>query len=172
VKPFIPAHGAGKRTRNRVGDLHLLVGGPPCQGHSDLNNHTRGDDPKNALCAWMARAAEALLPQIVLIENVLTLRNEISDVVGTTRPHLEAKKFVVAGATVSLHALGVAQRRQPHVMLASRNPQVDPLAILKSLTESPRWAERGSDRDNQRHVRASGPRGSSAGPRLAPPSPT
>src|SRR5262245_53393978 len=28
---------------------HVLVGGPPCQGHSDLNNHTRRDDPKNLL---------------------------------------------------------------------------------------------------------------------------
>lgn len=35
-----------KRTRDHVGELHLLVGGPPCQGHSDLNNHTRRDDPK------------------------------------------------------------------------------------------------------------------------------
>lgn len=124
-----------KRTRNRVGDLHLLVGGPPCQGHSDLNNHTRRDDPKNALYARMARAAEVLRPQFVLIENVPTVRNDISDVVGTTRSHLEAKKYVVAEETVSLHALGVAQRRKRHLMLASRNPEIDPAAILKGITD-------------------------------------
>lgn len=124
-----------ERTRNRVGDLHLLVGGPPCQGHSDLNNHTRRDDPKNALYARMARAAEVLRPQFVLIENVPTVRNDISDVVGTTRSHLEAKKYVVAEETVSLHALGVAQRRKRHLMLASRNPEVDPAAILKGITD-------------------------------------
>jgi DNA (cytosine-5)-methyltransferase 1 len=124
-----------KRTRKRVGDLHLLVGGPPCQGHSDLNNHTRRDDPKNALYARMARAAEVLRPQFVLIENVPTVRNDISDVVGTTRSHLEAKKYVVAEETVSLHALGVAQRRKRHLMLASRNPEVHPAAILKGITD-------------------------------------
>lgn len=124
-----------KRTRDRVGDLHLLVGGPPCQGHSDLNNHTRRDDPKNALYARMARAAEVLLPQVVLIENVPTVRNDISDVVGTTRAHLEARKYVVAEAAVSLHALGVAQRRKRHIMLASRNPDVDPAAILKVIID-------------------------------------
>lgn len=124
-----------KRTQERVGDLHLLMGGPPCQGHSDLNNHTRRDDPKNALYARMARAAEVLLPQIVLIENVPTVRNDISGVVGTTRRSLESKKYVVAEATVSLHALGVAQGRKRHIMLASRSPNVDPTAVLQELTE-------------------------------------
>jgi DNA (cytosine-5)-methyltransferase 1 len=124
-----------KSTLDLVGDVHFLVGGPPCQGHSNLNNHTRRDDPKNALYARMARAAEVLLPQIVLIENVPTVRHDISDVVGTARAHLEAKNYVVAEATVSLHALGVAQRRKRHIMLASRNPELDPVAILKGLTD-------------------------------------
>ncbi|UKJ62600.1 DNA cytosine methyltransferase [Cellulosimicrobium cellulans] len=123
-----------KRTRDRVGELDLLVGGPPCQGHSDLNNHTRRDDPKNALYARMARAAEVLRPRFVLIENVPTVRNDISDVVGTTRAHLEAKGYVVADAVVSLHALGVAQRRKRHIMLASRAKGVDPQEILNALT--------------------------------------
>ncbi|GAB6987020.1 DNA cytosine methyltransferase [Nocardioides pyridinolyticus] len=124
-----------KRTREKVGELHLLVGGPPCQGHSDLNNHTRRDDPKNALYARMARAAEVLRPNFVLIENVPTVRNDIADVVGTTRAQLESKKYVVADATVSLHALGVPQRRKRHIMLASRVKAVDPVAVLKAITE-------------------------------------
>lgn len=124
-----------KRTRERVGELDILVGGPPCQGHSDLNNHTRRDDPKNALYARMARAAEVLRPNFVLIENVPTVRNDISDVVGTTRAQLEAKKYVVADAVVSLHALGVAQRRKRHVMLASKVASADPNEILNAITE-------------------------------------
>ncbi len=123
------------RTRDKVGDLHLLVGGPPCQGHSDLNNHTRRADPKNALYARMARAAEVLRPSFVLIENVPTVRNDITDVVGTTRAQLESKKYVVADATVSLHALGVPQRRKRHIMLASRIKSVDPVTVLKAITE-------------------------------------
>jgi DNA (cytosine-5)-methyltransferase 1 len=121
-------------TKERVGHLHLLLGGPPCQGHSDLNNHTRRDDPKNALYARMARAAEVLLPSFVLIENVPTVRCDISDVVGTTRAQLEARDYVVAEATVPLHALGVAQRRRRHILLASRIERVDPAAVLAEIT--------------------------------------
>jgi DNA mismatch endonuclease Vsr len=33
-----------RRTKKAVGEVDVLVGGPPCQGHSTLNNHTRGDD--------------------------------------------------------------------------------------------------------------------------------
>lgn len=124
-----------QRTVADVGDVHLLVGGPPCQGHSDLNNHTRRDDPKNALYARMARAAEVLRPHFVLIENVPSVRHDISGVVGTTRTQLEANRYAVAEATVSLNALGVAQRRKRHVMFASRDKRVDPAVVLEALLE-------------------------------------
>lgn len=121
-------------TREAVGQLGLLVGGPPCQGHSNLNNHTRRDDPKNALYARMARAAEVLEPAFVMVENVPSVRHDISDVVGTTTSQLERAGYAVAEATVSLHALGVAQRRKRHVLLASRAQRVDPASVLNGLT--------------------------------------
>jgi DNA (cytosine-5)-methyltransferase 1 len=40
---------AERELRRRVGRVDLVVSGPPCQGHSDLNNHTRREDPKNQL---------------------------------------------------------------------------------------------------------------------------
>src|SRR5690606_7059586 len=58
------------RTRTAVGELDALVGGPPCQGHSNLNNHTRRVDKKNALYLKVVRAAEVLRPNLLLIENV------------------------------------------------------------------------------------------------------
>ena len=44
------ALGTRKTTRERrllsqLSDLDLVIAGPPCQGHSDLNNHTRRNDP-------------------------------------------------------------------------------------------------------------------------------
>jgi DNA (cytosine-5)-methyltransferase 1 len=134
-------------TREAVGELSLLVGGPPCQGHSNLNNHTRRDDPKNALYARMARAAEVLEPTFVMVENVPSVRHDISDVVGTARAHLVSAGYVVAETTLPLHPLGVAQRRKRHVLLASRTEGVDPAAILGELAQrkpdsahSLRWA--------------------------------
>ena len=37
--------------------LDVLIGGPPCQGNSDLNNHTRRSDPRNLLYLRMIRCS-------------------------------------------------------------------------------------------------------------------
>lgn len=121
-------------TLSHTGHVDILVGGPPCQGHSDLNNHTRRNDAKNVLYARMARAAEVLKPRFVLIENVPTVSHDIADVVGTTRAHLKDELgYVVAETTLPLHPLGVAQLRRRHVMLASLVEALDPAALLADL---------------------------------------
>lgn len=125
---------AETRVRDMVKDVHLLMGGPPCQGHSNLNNRTRRNDPKNELYARMGRAAEVLTPNFVLIENVPSVRLDTDGVVQTTVAHLEAIGYDVATATVALHPLGVAQKRQRHVLLASRVRDVDPAEILDRIT--------------------------------------
>jgi DNA (cytosine-5)-methyltransferase 1 len=61
---------AEKRLRRSLKTVDIAVGGPPCQGHSDLNNHTRRRDPKNALYDRMARFAEVVAPTHLVIENV------------------------------------------------------------------------------------------------------
>ena len=73
-----------------VGRIDLLLGGPPCQGNSDLNNKTRRSDPRNRLYARMARATEVLRPACVLIENVPSVRHDRARVVAVTRAALEA----------------------------------------------------------------------------------
>lgn len=54
----------------QLGRVDLIAGGPPCQGHSDLNNYSRRNDPKNSLYNYMARAAEVFEPTFILAENV------------------------------------------------------------------------------------------------------
>ena len=133
--------------RQQVGQIHLLMGGPPCQGHSNLNNKTRRRDPKNALYARMGRAAEVLDPRFVLIENVPSVRYDTDKVVQVTVEHLESIGYRVASTTIALHGLGVAQTRQRHVVLASKAPAVDPGEVLDELsgrapstTHDLRWA--------------------------------
>jgi DNA (cytosine-5)-methyltransferase 1 len=128
-----PLTDAEEKTRAIVGITDLLVGGPPCQGHSDLNNKTRRNDPKNELYLRMARAAEVLHPKFVLVENVPTVRLDTAGVVQTTFDHLVRLHYKVATATISLHALGVAQKRRRHIMIASLVENVDPEAILAAL---------------------------------------
>ena len=128
-----------------IGRVDLLVGGPPCQGHSSLNNHTRGDDPKNDLYARMARAAEVLQPAFVLIENVPSVRRDKQGVVAKVVAHL-AEDYAVADRVLDLCKLSLAQRRKRHVLLAARcDTRIDPVKILDEvgLTADPRdvrWA--------------------------------
>ncbi|MGX5653890.1 DNA cytosine methyltransferase [Geodermatophilus nigrescens] len=120
-------------TAAACGSVDALIGGPPCQGHSNLNNRTRRDDPKNALYARMARAAEVLRPAFVMIENVPAVEHDRGDVVGITRTHLETLGYTVATATVSLNTLGVAQTRRRHVLLAALPGKAKPDELLATL---------------------------------------
>jgi DNA (cytosine-5)-methyltransferase 1 len=116
-----------------TGTVDAVVGGPPCQGHSDLNNHTRRTDPKNLLYLKMARAAEVLQPSIVLIENVPAVRNDRRNLVGTVHQFLTDAGYQVADAVLKLDNMGVPQRRRRHILLACRSPWPNPGEVLSSF---------------------------------------
>ena len=103
----------------RSGDVDVLVGGPPCQGHSDFNNRTRHADDKNELYGTMVRAAEVLAPQHILIENVPGAINDRRAVVQRTADALEQRGYRVSIGVVDLSDIGVPQRRRRLVLLAS-----------------------------------------------------
>tara|TARA_R110000824_G_scaffold715_4_gene4491 strand:- start:2718 stop:3848 length:1131 start_codon:yes stop_codon:yes gene_type:complete len=59
----------------RVGELDVLVGGPPCQGYS-VYNHGRGeDDPRAGLFKEYIRILEGLQPKWLVMENVTGLKS-------------------------------------------------------------------------------------------------
>jgi DNA (cytosine-5)-methyltransferase 1 len=116
-----------------VGQCDILLGGPPCQGHSDLNNHTRRDDPKNALYLVMARAAEILRPEVVVIENVAAVQWDKNDVVARTMASLDQAGYKVHGRVVDLRRVGVPQRRLRYLLVASRVDVLDPKSILDGV---------------------------------------
>lgn len=124
---------AERKVRHDVGFVDLLVGGPPCQGHSDLNNHTRRSDPRNGLYARMARAAEVLRPQVVLIENVPTVQHDVERVVELTKAALVLAGYALAEAVLDLSVLGAPQRRHRHVILALGDRRRNPKTVLDSL---------------------------------------
>lgn len=131
--PLTPAE---RRLAKRVGDVDLLLGGPPCQGHSDLNNHTRRRDPKNALYLRMARATEVLLPKIVVIENVTSVQWDEGSVVDSTSRALVQRGYRLSGAVLDLRRVGVPQRRKRFVLIATTLPNVDPAQVLAELASS------------------------------------
>jgi len=128
-----------RETATRVGDqsnqgLDLLVGGPPCQGHSDLNNHSRRNDPRNAFYVRMARAAEVLSPRAVIIENVPTVVHDRSGVVEITRSVLKDAGYAVADDVIRLDELGVPQTRRRHLLLGVRGAERSPAVLIEHLT--------------------------------------
>lgn len=110
---------AERRLLKKVGNVDAVVAGPPCQGYSSLNNHSRNSDDRNRLYERVARFAEIARPAFVLIENVpsVTVATELS-------LHRSIRALVDAGYNVSsgvvdLAEIGVPQLRRRHVVLAS-----------------------------------------------------
>lgn len=109
-----------RRLASRLAGLDIAMGGPPCQGHSDLNNHTRRADPRNALYLRMARFVEVVRPRHVLIENVPGVAHDKSGVVHRTKETLVAAGYSVEAAVLTATDFGAAQSRRRHVLLATQ----------------------------------------------------
>lgn len=119
-----------------MGPLDVVIGGPPCQGHSDLNNHTRRRDPKNELYLRMARSAEVFRPLVVIIENVPPVQWDSSKVVERTTNFLRDIGYKAEGAVLRLVRLGVPQKRNRFILIASRTQSVDPGGLLDAMQET------------------------------------
>jgi DNA (cytosine-5)-methyltransferase 1 len=129
--------------RRKTGASEFLLAGPPCQGFSSLNNHTRGNDPKNGLYQRVARAAQILEPDHVIIENVIGITNDSSEVLERTAQLLDSFGYHISAGVVRLLDIGVPQKRQRHVLVASTDKTCEVEAVVRSFRQSPRdlrWA--------------------------------
>jgi DNA (cytosine-5)-methyltransferase 1 len=125
-------------TKQRLGRVDILVSGPPCQGHSDLNNSTRRNDPRNSLYLRVVRAAEVLQPRVVLIENVPTVQLDQQEVVAKSISWLAAAGYTMLQGVVKLSHLGLAQTRRRHVLVGIRH--TNSLSLSDLLSPFPKEA--------------------------------
>jgi len=126
-----------------AGRVDMLVGGPPCQGHSDLNNFTRRCDPKNKLILYMARAAVVFNPQTVVIENVVGSLSDNNGVVRSVESIFRELGYHVSIGILDFASLGVPQRRRRMIMIASKGSviHVDDIQSKYSQAENTiEWA--------------------------------
>ena len=104
-----------------VGEIDVVLAGPPCQGHSSLNNRTRGDDPRNRLYLTVPAFAVATGARAVIIENVPGVVRSRGNVVETAISLLQKSGYVVTSAKLASDRLGWPQTRQRFFLVAVRN---------------------------------------------------
>lgn len=107
-----------------------LLAGPPCQGHSNLNNHTRRDDPRNDLYVCVPAIAIALGVPIVVIENVQAVTHAKSDVVKTTMALLQGAGYEFTEGVIDVSKLGWPQTRKRYFIVATLGRTPIPLKEL------------------------------------------
>jgi len=137
------------------GSLDVVMAGPPCQGHSNLNNHSRRDDDRNDLYLTVPAMAVALEIPMVIIENVPGVVHDHRSVVSTTISLLRSSGYHVTFGVHDAAAMGWPQTRKRFFLIASRD--VVPLevglvaaALATDSTLPVTWAlnsARVSDRD-------------------------
>ena len=117
----------------------LLIGGPPCQGHSTLNNKTRSADPKNRLMLTMPGIAVALGINAVVIENVPNVVNDANQVVQKTVQLFESHGYMVKKGVIAADHLGWPQTRKRFFMVARRDKEPIPFkAVVAALKMPPK----------------------------------
>lgn len=102
-----------------VGKIDLFLAGPPCQGHSNLNNKTRREDPRNLLYVTAVALGVGLKAKAILLENVPEVVSDKSDVVATAKSLLKAAGygFIDSGILAADH-MGGAQTRKRYFLIA------------------------------------------------------
>tara|TARA_B100000579_G_scaffold304083_1_gene253919 strand:- start:1104 stop:2894 length:1791 start_codon:yes stop_codon:yes gene_type:complete len=117
------------------GDIDLLLAGPPCQGHSNLNNRTRRDDDKNNLYLIVPAVAFAWDIPLVIIENVEGVVHDISGVVQQTEGLFKEYGYTVTQGVLAAHKMGWPQTRKRYFLIARKKGAPIPIdKVMESLS--------------------------------------
>ena len=121
----------------------LLTAGPPCQGHSNLNNRSRRSDMRNHLMLTVPAFAVAAGIRCVVIENVPAVVHDDASVIATTKALLASAGYRVTDGVLASDKMGWPQTRKRYFMVACHNAEPVPLDAVASCLadEKPRTLE-------------------------------
>ena len=126
-----------------VGKVDILLGSPPCEGHSNSNNATRRADPRNMYYAIMPALAVALGAEVVVIENVPGIEHDRRHILDHARGLFADGRYLVDEKIINAVDLGLPQTRKRHVLVASRTRKPDVGSVIRALVRNEtdvRWA--------------------------------
>ncbi len=112
----------------------IIIGGPPCQGFSNLGAHI-ANDPRNQLWRHYVRAVKQTLPRVFVVENVPPLLNseEGQELIRETR----ALGYEVEGRILVAANYGAPQVRKRTIIMGSRvGPVIFPEQTMSKFYES------------------------------------
>lgn len=124
-----------EKVKSKIGELDLIVGGPPCQGFS-LAGKRNPRDHRNILPWQYLEYVDIFKPKAVLMENVLGMRQNFNkhkekSPFKQIKQYLEEcePKYIVQELQLNAMHYGVAQHRPRVMLLAIR----EDIAIKKNL---------------------------------------
>ena len=129
--------------RAAIGEVDILLGGPPCEGHSTSNNVSRRNDPRNRYYIVMPAMAVALGAKAAIVENVPGVRHDHRSVLETSVELFESAGYRVSESVIDATELGLPQTRKRHVLIACKGGAADIQAAVRALKRPPRplrWA--------------------------------
>ncbi len=101
----------------RFPEADVLIGGPPCQGFSNLGKRDPAD-PRNQLWRHYFRAVEQAQPSVLVMENVPELLRSPEYIL--FRDHVELLGYRVEARILNAADYGVPQRRKRAIVIATR----------------------------------------------------
>jgi DNA (cytosine-5)-methyltransferase 1 len=125
------------------GSVDLVVAGPPCEGHSNLNNRTRRADPRNLLYLDAVALGIAIGAKAIVVENVPEILNDRSRVAETALALLRTCGYETTRGVLASDELGWPQTRRRFFVAGSRSGVLELEDVARSLAKEPttvRWA--------------------------------
>lgn len=107
-------------------EIHLVVGGPPCQGFS-VAGKRKENDPRNYLFKEFIRVVSEIRPWYVVMENVpgiLTMKNGV--IKDNIFKAFQEIGYIVSVAILETAAFGVPQIRPRAIFIANRLEEKNP----------------------------------------------
>ena len=127
----IHIHPEFNKLRNKI---DVFLAGPPCEGNSNLNNKTRGNDPRNNLFLDTLEIAVHLNSKIILFENVPQVVANKQNVIQKSLDLLKRKNYQYFQLKLKASDYGVAQSRRRFFLVAFKNDNYLLEHQLKSLS--------------------------------------